>query len=262
MIAMCEQPSPLDQWRKRLGGRRYRRTEPRPLAALSYRTSGPVIDGLINIVHLHTVILYDVQLRAGHCALRLAGFAGAHVPWGVSFAGPDQSRFRKDLRLQPVPGGLGYRLDLADEELLVLGLGLERELDRCERFCQQRVRPRPVLPKLWAGFSPAEAKTITGAGPELEAYAARAGRSPRRLLQQLRREHLGMILYPLAWTSHHWEQAAAVFADLEDLPRRQVFRLKAMPDDLAGFHGASMYDFRDHRGQPGGKIATAASVAC
>lgn len=127
------------------------------------------------------------RAAGGRDRTRLAGFAGVRVPWGVSFAGPGQCRFRKDLRLQPVPGGRGYRLDLADEELLTLGLGLERELDRCARFCQQRVRSRPALPKLWAGFSAADAAKITGAGPELEEYSRRTGRSPRLLLQQLRK---------------------------------------------------------------------------
>ena len=46
----------------------------------------------------------------------------ARIPWGVRFGGPDNCRFFKDLRLQPVPAGRGYRLDLADEDLLTLGL--------------------------------------------------------------------------------------------------------------------------------------------
>ena len=52
MIATREQPSLLDQWRQRLGGRRHRRARPRPLAAMGYLANGPVIDGLIEIEKL------------------------------------------------------------------------------------------------------------------------------------------------------------------------------------------------------------------
>jgi len=210
---------------------------------------------------LHIVLLCDVQLRPGHCALRLAGYSGSRIPWGVRFGGPQNCMFRKDLRLQPVPGGRGYRLDLADEDLLTLGLGLERELDHCARFCPQRVREHVCLPKFWAAFQPADATNITGEGPELEAYAARTGKSARRLLQQLRRDRLGLATFPLAWVSHHWEKAVAVFAALERLPRRQVFHLGNRPDDLVGFQGAAEYDFREGFRQPSGEPVAAASVA-
>jgi hypothetical protein len=257
MIATCEQPSPLDQWRKRLGGRRYHRTEPRPLAALGYLANGPVIDGLIEVEKLHIILLYDAQLRPGHCALRLAGYSGSRVPWGVRFGGPENCRFFKDLRLQPVPGGRGYRLDLCDEVLLTLGLRLERDLDRYARYRQQQVREQVQLPKLWAAFQSADAANITGDGPELEAYARRTGKSSKCLLKQLRRDRLGMAVFPLAWTSHHWEKAITVFADLDRFPRRQVFRLRQLPDDLVGFQGAAEYNFRDGFRQPSGEpVAT------
>ncbi len=144
--------------------------------------------------------------------------------------------------LQPVPGGQGYRIDLADEELLRSALALDRQLDRDARFGRD-VRNRPFLPKLWGGFRAEDTHTITGDGPELAAYARRTGRSPQRLLQHLRRERLGLAIYPLGWVSHLWEKAAAVFADLDGFPRRQVFRLENLPDDLAGFHGAAEFDF-------------------
>jgi hypothetical protein len=243
MIATLESPSLLDQWRQRLGGRRHRRAQPRPLAALGYLANGPVIDGLIEVEKLCIVILCDELVRPGHCALRLAGYSASRVPWGVRFGGPENCRFFKDLRLQPVPGGRGYRLDLASTELLQLGLALERELDRCIRYRQRPVREQLCLPKLWAGFQGADAAGITGSGPELEAYAARTGRSPQHLLGHLRRDCFGLALYPLAWVSHHWQQAAAVFADLERFPKRQVFRLQHMPDDLVGYQDATEFDF-------------------
>jgi hypothetical protein len=63
------------------------------------------------------------------------------------------------------------------------------------------------------------------------------------LLEHLRRDHLGLVLHPLAWVSHHWQQAVAVFADLEQFPRRQVFHLRQPSDDLVGFQNAAEFDF-------------------
>jgi hypothetical protein len=207
---------------------------------MGYLVNGPVIDGLVEIENLTIVLLYDEQIRPGHCALRLAGYAGCRVPWGVRFGGPENCEFFKDLALQPVPAAQGYRLDVADTEILSLGLALERELDRHAR--QRHVRQQVCLPKLWAGFRPADAANIVGDGPELMAYAARTGRQPQHLLEHLRRDCFGLTAYPLPWVSHHWQQAIAVFADLERFPRRQVFPLR--PDDLVGFHDAAEFNFR------------------
>jgi hypothetical protein len=211
---------------------------------MGYLADGPVIDGLIEVEKLTTVLLYDEQYSPGQCALRLAGYSSKRVPWGVCLGGPVQCKFFKDLSLQPVFGARGYRLDIADREVLSLGVALERELDRCARYRQQQIRERVCLPKLWAGFKAADAGSITGDGPELAAYALRTGRSPRHLLQRLRRDCLGLAAFPLAWVSHQWQKAVAVFADLDRFPRRQVFRLRRLPDDLVGFHDAAEFDFR------------------
>ena len=107
-----------------------------------------MIDGLDRSREPDIVLLYDEPLRPGHCALRLAGYSGSRVPWGVRFGGPEKCRFFKDLRLQPVPGGRGYRLDLADEDLLTLGL----------RPGARTGPLRPVLPAAGAGAAlPAQA---------------------------------------------------------------------------------------------------------
>jgi hypothetical protein len=209
---------------------------------MGYMLDGPVKDDLVEIENLTLVALYHDPIRPGQHALRLAGYTGSRIPWGVRLGGPENCQFFKDLRLQPVPGARGYRLDIADEEVLTLGLALERELDRCARYCPGQIRQHVQLPKLWAAFRPEDARGIIGDGPELDQYAARTGRSPRRLLERLCRDHLGMALYPLAWVSHRWEATVAILADLEQFPRRQVFRLRNVPDDLAGFHGAAEYD--------------------
>ncbi len=240
MMIPTSEPTPLDQWRERLGGRR-RRAQPRPIVALGYLVDCPPVDGLIEVEKLTMVLLHDEPIRFGQCALRLAGHSGSRIPWGVRFGGYAHCRFVKDLMLKPVEGGEGYRVDLADAELMLLGLQLERDLDRNVRF-HKRLRDRPSLPKLWAGFPPEFAANITGDGPELAAYAARIGSHPECLLDRLRRDYQGLTLLPLAWVSHHWQQALAIFADLNHFPKRQVFRLYER-GDLASFHDAAEFDF-------------------
>jgi hypothetical protein len=240
MMIPTSEPTPLDQWRERLGGRR-RRAQPRPIAALGYLTDCSPVDGLIEVEKLTLVLLHDEPIRFGQCALRLAGHCGSRVPWGVRFGGHAHCRFAKDLMLQPVAGAQGYRIDLANEEMLLLGLQLERDLDRHLRF-HKPLRDRPSLPKLWAGFPPEITAGITGDGPEMAAYAARIGTESKCLMERLRRDCQDMTLFPLAWVSHHWQQAVAIFADLTHFPKRQVFRLHER-DDLAGFHDVAEFDF-------------------
>ena len=86
MMIPTSEPTPLDQWRERLGGRR-RRAQPRPIAALGYLTDCPTVDGLIEVEKLTMVLLHDEPIRFGQCALRLAGHCGSRVPWGVRFGG-------------------------------------------------------------------------------------------------------------------------------------------------------------------------------
>jgi hypothetical protein len=234
------QLAPLDQWRERFRGRR-RRTQLRPRAGLGYLIDDRPVDGLIEIEKLTLVLLYDESIRPGNCALRLAGHAARRVPWGVRFGGIPRCRFLKDLFLQPVPDGVGYRLDLANEELLTLGLQLDRELDRTARF-RRHVRELPFLPRLWAGFEPDVAIGVTIEGPELRAYAARIGKTPQHLMERLRCQHQGLTLYPFSWVSHHWQAATAVYADLRQMPKLQVFRLEKR-GDLRGFHDAAEFDF-------------------
>ena len=246
MIATL-QPAPLDQWRQRFGGRRRNHRRPRQLAALGYLANGPVIEGLIEVDKLTIVILYDEPVRRGHHVLCLTGYTGTRVPWGVKWGGADQCRFLKNLLLQPVPNGPGLRLSTASTDLLRLGLQLDRDLDKRVHLKPLPVRQQFRLPCLWAGFKPADAATITGSGPELEAYSHRTGKSAHRLLARMRRDHLGLSLYPFPWVSHHWQQAITVFADLARCPKRQVFLLRHLPDDLVGFQDAAAFDLHHTR---------------
>jgi hypothetical protein len=250
MIATL-QPSPLDQWRQRFGGRRRRNHRPRPLAALGYLANGPVIEGLIEVEKLTITILYHEQIHPGHCALRLAGYSGSRIPWGVKWGGAEQCRFLKNLLLQPVPNGPGLRLSTARMDLLRLGLQLDRELEKHIRHPSLPARQQLRLPCLWAGFEHADAPLITGDGPELEAYSRRTRKAAWQLMEGIRREYFGLSLFPFPWVSHHWQQAVAVFADLERFPKRQVFPLRHPANDLIGFQDAAEYDFLHSRFRTG-----------
>ena len=91
--------------------------------------------------------------------MRLAGFGGATVPWGVKWGGAEQCRFLKNLLLQPVPNGPGLRLSTASTDLLRLGLQLDRDLEKHVRHPSLPVRQQLRLPCLWAGFKPSDAAT-------------------------------------------------------------------------------------------------------
>jgi hypothetical protein len=237
------QSSLIARWKHRFGGQHRNRAQPRPLAALGYLVNGPVIEGLVEIENFVLVVLYDAPLAAGRLALRLAGFSGARMPWGVAWGGPQQSKLFKDLLLRPLPGARGERLDANRPRLLGLALQLERELRRrSRRRCSCR-RRRLQLPRLWAGFRASVAGQITGDGPELAAEARGTGKPAGQLLEEARRTQEGLTLYPLPWVSHQAEIASAVFADLEGFPRRQVFGLRRLPEDLQGFQGAAQFDF-------------------
>jgi len=154
----------------------------------------------------------------------------------ASYVEPDQhGRWLADL--SPVGGPIEGPFNSRSEALLA----------EQARYPQRQVRKHLQLPKLWAAFRPADVANITGDGPELAAYASRTGRHPQRLLEHLRRDHGGRALHPLAWVSHHWRQAVAVFADLARFPKRQVFRLGKLPDDLVGYQDATEYDFHESR---------------
>jgi hypothetical protein len=245
-MILSQSPTPMDLWRERLGGRRRRNTF-RPLVAMGYLAQGPVIEGLIEIEKLLMVVLHDEPARRDQINLRLAGFVAQRVPWGVAWGGVDNCRFLKNLRLQPVPNGPGLRLSTTSTDLLRLGLQLDRDIELHVRYRRRLKRQQLQLPKLWAGFRGADVDKITGDGPELESYCCRTGRSPSQSLQRIRRQYFGLSIYPLAWVSHHWEQAVSVVADLDRYPKRQVFPLHRLPDDLVGFHGAAQFDFYNTR---------------
>ena len=141
----------------------------------------PGDDGLIEVEKLTIVILYTEQPHSGHWPSGWPVIPAAVFPGGSVLAASENCRFLRTCRSSRFrPPGLSPRS--ASNELLVLGLQLDRELDRHARYPQRQVRKHLQLPKLWAAFRPADVANITGDGPELAAYANRTGRPPQRCL--------------------------------------------------------------------------------
>ena len=245
MIATVE-PSLIDLWRRQFTFCR-RNRESRPLAALGYLTSGPVVENLIEIEKLILVVVHDEVNARGNATIRLAGYSGTRIPWGIRWGGPENSKFFKNLQLQPMAGARGLRLDIASADLLRLALHLNRDIERYLRYARRCKRPNLQLPRLWAGFRPADVPRAQCGGPELAEYCARTSRRPDDALAAIRRDYFGLTLFPFAWVSNSWQQAVTVFADLRRFPLRQVFPLNNPPEDLIGFQGVAEHDFCNSR---------------
>jgi hypothetical protein len=237
----------MQQWQDQIGARQSRPSAPRRIGALSYIFNGPIVNSLIEIKHLCLAVLYDDW--SGHqCGpIRLAGFTGGRVPRGVFWGGAERNLFYKDVSLPPSQDGKGMRLNPDCSGLLPLGLQLDRLIERRRRQRYCAIRRRLKLPRLWAAFNPENAGSIFPDGPELAATFSRSGQSAEPVLESERRTHVGLTLFPLVWVSHHWQQTVAVFADLHGFPKRQVFRIPRVPEDLQGQNGAAQFDFSVNR---------------
>lgn len=246
MNATCT-ASLLTRWRRSFGARRRRYSHPRRLAGLGYLANGPALEGLIELENLVLAVLYDEPEAHGRTATWLAGFGGVLGPWGVRWGGPQENRFLKDFSLRPEPDARGRRPDSGRDALLRLALELDAKIERYVRYPRVAGRYRLRLPKLWAGFRRSRAAQIAGDGPELADACRRSGKPAGQLMEQSRRAHEGLTLFPLPWVSHHWELASAVFVDLAPFPAAQVFPLKPLPEGLQGFQAAAEYDFYTSR---------------
>ena len=185
-----------DLWRRQVG-RRHRNRDPRPVAALGYLTNGPVIEDLIEIDKLVLVVVHDETAARGNTMTRVAGYSGCPIPWGVRWGGTENSRFLKNLLLQPMAGARGQRLDTASESLLRLVLQLDRDIERHLFYGRRCKGPSLRLPKLWGGFRSADAAHIEPGGPELADYCTRTGRSANDALASIQAQLLRIGVVPV-----------------------------------------------------------------
>lgn len=215
----------------------------RRLAAAGLLPNARAKRGLIDVEKLTVVILHDDVLWDQFAGTRVVGFKAQQIPFGVSWGGVQGTCFEKDLTLAPQAEAGGRRIDpFASRAVLELALRLDRKLDDCSgrsRVARERLR----LPPMWAGFRLADEATVKGEGPEFEGACHRHGQSSQELLRDVRREHFGLVLFPLDWVSHQWERFVAVYADLRSFPRTQVFGMRDPATDLTGYRGACQFDF-------------------
>jgi hypothetical protein len=231
----------VDRWHHQVGRRiRLDLPLPRPFAALDLVARGG--GRLVSVERLSFVLLHDAVDGGGH-RLRFAAYGARRIPWGIALGGIETHRFEKDLALEPLVWARGDRIDAGDRRLLRTALRLDR---RVERHARSRVPvpiDRPTLPSFWAAFRPEDAKRIVCDGPELLGLVHDTGRGVDELVALHRRLSEASVLLPLAWASHVVEFATGVYADLQDVPRRQLFRIDDPSESLVGFRGACQYDF-------------------
>ena len=154
MIATTRKSATTDlmhAWRRQIGHRHQlaQQRGPRPFAVVSYLARDPVLDDrYIPLRQLTLVALYDRVAESGELETRLVGVGGQAVDDALSFGGVELSRFDKNLRLAPVGGRRGARLDTGDKEFFEFALSLERYLERCARHPFMPRRRVPRLPTL------------------------------------------------------------------------------------------------------------------
>jgi hypothetical protein len=227
----------MSRWRHQIG-RHFDGSHRRPyrrIGAFELLAAGNKFDGLVELGQLTLVLLHDEESNKFGSTLRLSGYRPRRVSNGVEWGWRAK----------------GQRCHLGNPKLLQKALQLDAWIHQAHRYlCGPRL-PKLQLPALWAGFEPEAARQLTGQGPEFELLCRRFDIAPAKMFQIFERKHRGLRLFPLDWVSEQLTPALSIFADLSDVPRRQLFRLRRLPDDLVGFQGASAFDFFSSRFRTG-----------
>ena len=237
----------MRRWRTQLGSRRrWKKVEGvdqrRPFAAMGWLTYGQQPSDLIEIDKVLLVIVHEEDI-GNRYAMRMVGYEATRVEHGVMWGGAENCRLYKDLTLQPMRVGSGLRLDTANLELFQMGMQLQSMLHRVCNYTPRAAHRLPQFPRLWAGYRSDAAAELKGEGPELAALSERFDLTPDMMFRKFQRSHEGLALFPLDWVSGQLASAVAVFAEMNSLPRRHVFRARALPDALLGYKGATAWDF-------------------
>ena len=213
------------------------------LAAMSVLTKAKLHEGLIPLRRVLFVVLHDEI--SGWCPerTRLAGYGARRVAWGVRCGGAQDCRFDKNANPRPKPRAVGWRMDARHRAVVRTARQLRKEIASRQSESDGAISTHIQLPEFWAAFGPCDVDRIDGDGPELLGEVHTTGQSAAELMCERRRDHNGLTLYPLPWVSHLWERFRAVFVDLADFPRHQVFQLSDPATDLCGFRAACEFDF-------------------
>ncbi len=242
------------QWRKQIMSRRGRHwiEARRGLVALAFIDRSRAQSGFPEIESVQTFVLYEDEVDAPaeqtsqRASLRFASYRATRIPHGVRWGGAENSSIFKDLTVAPQPKARGQRIDINKPDLLRLALDLDSWLSLASRHPGLRRRGLR-LPRLWAGFRSRDAIGLEGYGPEFDIACASSRLAAKALFEKSRRGLDGLTLHPLAWVSERADDAVAVFAQLNSVPKRQVASVARLPDDVKGYSEATEYDLFNSR---------------
>ena len=210
---------------------------------VSFYRRGNAKGSLVDVRDIVLTVVRHENTSARSRRIHVAGFAGAMVPWGIQWGGPQLNVFEKDLSLAPLPGGPGPHFDSDRPKLLRHAIELNR--------CLQSPTVRPVrnlrLPKLWGAFQLDLAGELYGDGPELAMLSRQLQVRADALFSGAQRQHEDLLLLPLDWVSHHWQQMVTAFVDLGTFPKRQLLHLSNGTGGLHGYRGAMHFDLISSR---------------
>jgi len=85
---------------------------------------------------------------------------------------------------------------------------------------------------------------VDAEGPELIGMMHAVGMTSQQLMNRTKRQHDGLDLYPMEWTSHRWMDAKQIFVEIASVPEIQVLRCTDPCETLVGFRGAVGFDFQ------------------
>ena len=181
---------------------------------------------------LSASVLSIEPTRHGPVALRYSAFGAHPIGWGVQWGGAAGLKLSKDLQLRPRLRAQGRRFDLTCPGTLHLALDLFESIAHAQ---PNEITDLLQLPEVWAGFL--MDFSVEGDGPELDGLCSRLGLSRQQLMMRRRREHEGLQLYPLDFTSHAVEHAR-LFVEPGTVPDIQVIQCVNPAETLTGFRGA------------------------
>jgi len=235
----------LRRWRRQIAARHLRPAArwPRDVGALGFLVDGGRAGPLVELSKVLLVVVYDQRIGRRFPAIRLRGLRATRVAHGVLWGGAENARLCKEPSLCPRPGAKGIRVDSRHAELLELALRLDHRIDQAVRNQPSTYNRRFRLPRIWAGFTHGSAAALHGEASEFEALGRRFGVSRDSMFENFKRRQDGLTLYPMDWVSNQLDGSLALFAELEGLPRRQIFPLSKYPGDLVGRQSAMSFDF-------------------
>lgn len=208
------------------------------LAALSFQSLKPPQDGLIPLQWISAALLCVEPARRKIRPLQFSFFGATAIPYGIEWGGVERSKLTKDLRLRPRMSAQGRRMDLTRVRTLHLGLDLYAAIVSAT---ENELMDHLQIPQCWMGFE--SGYDVDAEGPEVVGMMHAVGMSSQQLMMRVKRQHDGLHLYPMEWTSHRWMDLKQIFVEIGSVPVIQVLRCTDPSETLVGYRGAVSFDF-------------------